>query len=157
MDSSLIHKIPTYSKYVDFQVIKWKSCLCQLLNSQFRSSDEALLRHHWYYKVELDMPHREQEILFFVLILTYLFKGSQLQWTSGIRLTTYHQFSSVTQLCPTLRVPMNHSTPGLPAHHHLPQFIQTHVHRVSDAIQPSHPLSSASPPAPSPSQHQSLF
>ena len=52
---------------------------------------------------------------------------------------------------------MNHSTPGLPVHHQLPEFTQTHVHWVSDAIQPSHPLSSPSPPAPSPSQHQSLF
>ena len=67
------------------------------------------------------------------------------------------QFSSVTQSCPTLCDPMNHSTPGLPVHHHLPEFTQTHVHRVRDAIQPSHPLSSPSPPAPNPSQHQSLF
>ena len=52
---------------------------------------------------------------------------------------------------------MNHSTPGLPLNHHLPEFIQTHVHRVSDAIQPSHPQSSPFPPAPNPSQHQSLF
>ena len=51
---------------------------------------------------------------------------------------------------------MNCSTPGLPVHHQLPEFTQTHVHRVSDAIQPSHPLSSPSPPAPNPSQHQSL-
>ena len=67
------------------------------------------------------------------------------------------QFSSVTQSCPTLCDPMNHSTPGLPVHHQLPEFTQTHVRRVSDAIQPSHPLSSPSPPAPNPSQHQSLF
>ena len=52
---------------------------------------------------------------------------------------------------------MNRSTPGLPVHHHPLEFTQTHVHRVGDAIQPSHPLSSPSPPAPSPSQHQSLF
>ena len=67
------------------------------------------------------------------------------------------QFSSVTQSCPTLCDPMNRSTPGLPVHHQLPEFTQTHVHLVSDAIQPSHPLSSLSPPAPNPSQHQSLF
>ena len=66
------------------------------------------------------------------------------------------QFSSVAQLCPTLCDPMNRSTPGLLVHHHLPEFTQTHVHRVSDAIQPSHPLLSPSPPAPNPSQHQSL-
>ena len=67
------------------------------------------------------------------------------------------QFSSVTQLCPTLCNPMNSSTPGLPVHHQLPEFTQTHVHQVGDAIQPSHPLSSPSPPDPNPSQHQSLF
>ena len=69
------------------------------------------------------------------------------------------QFSSVAQLCPTLCDPMNHSTPGLPeaSHHQLPEFTQTHVHWVSDAIQPSHPLSFPSPPAPNPSHHQSLF
>ena len=68
-----------------------------------------------------------------------------------------HQFSSVAQSCPTLYDPMNRSTPGLPVHHQLLEFTQTHVHRVSDAIQPSHPRSSPSPPAPNPSQHQSLF
>ena len=67
------------------------------------------------------------------------------------------QFSSVAQSCPTLCDPMNHSTPGLPVHHHLPEFTQNHVHQVSDATQPSHPRSSPSPPAPYPSQHQSLF
>ena len=67
------------------------------------------------------------------------------------------QFSSAAQSCPTLCDPMNRSTPGLPVHHQLPEFTQTHVHRVSDAIQPSHPLSSPSPPAPNPSQHQGLF
>ena len=65
------------------------------------------------------------------------------------------QFSSVTQSCPTLCDPMNRSMPGLPVHHQLPEFTQIHVHRVSDAIQPSHPLSS--PLAPNLSQHQSLF
>ena len=67
------------------------------------------------------------------------------------------QFSSVAQSCPTLCDPMNRSTPGLPVHHQLLEFTQTHVHRVSDAIQPSHPLSSPFPPAPNPSQHQNLF
>src|SRR5574337_305884 len=66
------------------------------------------------------------------------------------------QFSSVAQSCPTLCNPMNRSTPGLPVHHQLLEFTQTHVHRVNDAIQPSHPLLSPSPPAPNPSQRQSL-
>ena len=67
------------------------------------------------------------------------------------------QFSLVAQSCPTLCNPMNRSTPGLPVHHQLPEFTQTHVHRVDDAIQPSRPLSSPSPLTPNPSQHQGLF
>ena len=67
------------------------------------------------------------------------------------------QFSSVTESCPTLWDPMNCSTPGLPVYHQLPEFTQTHVHPVGDAIQPSHPLLSPSPLAPNPSQHQGLF
>ena len=66
-------------------------------------------------------------------------------------------FNSVAQSCPTLCDPMNCSMPGLPVHHQLPEFTQTHVHWVGDAIQPPHPLSSLSPPAPNPSQHQGLF
>ena len=66
------------------------------------------------------------------------------------------QYSSVAQSCPTLCNPMNCSTPGLPVHHQLPEFTQTQVHRVSDAIQPFYPLSSPSPPSPNPSQHQSF-
>ena len=67
------------------------------------------------------------------------------------------QFSSVAQSCPTLCDPMNRSTPGLHVHHQLPEFTQIHVHRVSDSIQPSHPLLSPSPPALNPSQHQGHF
>ena len=67
------------------------------------------------------------------------------------------QFSSVAQSCVTLCDPMDYSTPGLPIHHQLLEFTQTHVNRVSDAIQPSYPLLSPFPPALNPSQHQSLF
>ena len=67
------------------------------------------------------------------------------------------QFSSVTQSCQTLCNPMNHSTPGLPVHHQHWEFAQTHVHRVGNAIQPFHPLSSPSTPAPNSSQPQDLF
>ena len=81
---------------------------------------------------------------------------SRQEYWSGLPLPSV-QFSSVAQSCPTLCDPMNHSTPGLPVHHQLPEFTQTHVHQVSDAIQPSHPLSSPSPPVPNPSQHQGLF
>ena len=67
------------------------------------------------------------------------------------------RFSSVAQSCPTLCDPMSLSMPGLPVHHQLLEFTQTHVHWVGDAIQPYHSLSSPSPPAPNPSQHQGLF
>ena len=67
-------------------------------------------------------------------------------------MTNLDKFRPLAQSCPTLCDPMNRSTPGLPVHHQLPEFTQTHVHRVRDAIQPSHPLSSPSPPAPNPSQ-----
>ena len=82
-------------------------------------------------------------------VFSYLFLNYC--WLSSV------QFSSVAQSCPTLCNPMNRSAPGLPVHHQLPEFTQTHVHRVSDAIQPSHPLSSPSLPALNPSQHQGLF
>ena len=74
-----------------------------------------------------------------------------------VKVATLILFRSVAQSCPTLGDPMNRSTPGLPVHYQLSEFTQTHIHRVSDAIQPSHPLSSPSPPALNPSQHQSLF
>ena len=77
--------------------------------------------------------------------------------SSGTMICPKHQFSSVTQSCLTLCDPMNHSTPGLPVYHQLPEFTQTHVHWVGDTIKPSHPLSSPSPSAPNPSQHQGLF
>ena len=76
-------------------------------------------------------------------------------WTLQENVTC--QFSSVTQSCLTLCDSMNRSMPGLPAHHQLPEFTQIHVHQVSDTIQPSHPLSSPSPPALNFSQHQGLF
>ena len=74
----------------------------------------------------------------------------------GILQARSDQIRSVTQSCPTLFDPMNHSMPGLPVQYQLPEFTQTHVHQVSDAIQPSHPLLSPSPLAPNPSQHQSF-
>ena len=78
-------------------------------------------------------------------------------YTQKLKVVQSVQFSSVAQSCLTLCNPMNHSTPGLPVHHRLLEFTQTHVHWVGDAIQPSHPLSSPSPPVPNPSQHKSLF
>ena len=69
----------------------------------------------------------------------------------------HQSVTSVAQSCPTLHDLMDCSTPGLPVHHHFLEFVQTHVHRAADAIQPSHPLLSPSPPALSLSQHQGLF
>ena len=82
-----------------------------------------------------------------------------MEFRKTVTVTLYQSVSSVqfSQSCPTLCDPMNHSTPGLLVYHQLLEFTQTQVHRVGDAIQPSHPLSSPSPPAPNPSQHQSLF
>ena len=83
--------------------------------------------------------------------MIFSFKCCNLKIVVNIK---HFQFSSVTQSCPTLCNPMNCSTPGLPVHHQLPELTQTHVHQVGDAIQPSHPLSSPSPPAPNPSQQR---
>ena len=96
-----------------------------------------------------------------IFMLVFKIPLLQIMFTLTAKLLNYQlsdiQFSSVAQSCPTLFDPMNCSTPGLPVHHKLPGFTQTHVYRVGDAIQPSHPLSSPSPPAPNPSQHQGLF
>ena len=79
------------------------------------------------------------------------------QYCKGTWNVQFSQFSSVTQSCPNLSNPMDCSTSGLPVHHQLPESTQTHVHRVGDAIQPSHPLSSPPPSAFKLSQHQGLF
>ena len=76
---------------------------------------------------------------------------------AGFIVKIQNQFSSVAQLCPTLYDPLDCSTPSFPVHHQLPELAQTHVHQVGDAIQPSHPLSSPSPPAFNLAQHQGLF
>ena len=93
---------------------------------------------------------------FWKLVICHICPWKFLQLTFTEHLSSV-QFSSVTQSCPTLCDPMNSSTPGIPVHYQLLEFTQTHAHRVGDAIQPSHPLSSPSPPAPNPSQHQDLF
>ena len=102
---------------------------------------------------------KQHQDLTVVKTVSSLLPNSDLNWRVGKTTTPFSsvQFSSVAQSCPTLCDPMNRRTPGLPVHHHLPQFTQTHVHRVCDAIQPSHPWLSPSSPAPNPSQHQSLF
>ena len=86
-----------------------------------------------------------------------ILKSRHITLPTKVHLVSSVQFSSVAQSCPTLCHPMDCSTPGLSVHHQLPEFTQTHVHRVGDAIQPSHPLSSPSPPALNLSQHQGLL
>ena len=112
---------------------------------------EGVILINGSYGIVWDCPLRGMQSLI------ALIKISPAILTKGCVQFSSVQFSSVTQSCLTLCDPMNHSTPGLPVHHKLPEFTQTHVHRVSDAIQPSHPLSSPSPPALNPSQHQDLF
>ena len=98
------------------------------------------------------LQHHSSKASIFQCLAFFIVQLSHPYLTTGKN----HQFSSVAQSCPTLCNPMNRSTPGLPVHHQLPEFTQTRIHQVSDAIQPSHPLLSPSP-ALNPSQHQSLF
>ena len=105
------------------------------------------LKYHFSYEIIV----RTNGILFFPFN-AYMFP--LFSWANSLSVV---QFSSVAQPCLTVCDPMNCSTPGLPVHHQLPDFTQTHVHRVGDAIQPLHPLSSPSPPAPNPSQFQGIF
>ena len=115
-------------------------------------------------KVQMNLSTKQKQS-YWCRKQTYSYQGIKrggINWRIGIDIYTLlyitsGQFSSVTQSCQTLCDPVNRSTPGLPVHHQPPEFTQTHVHRVGDAIQPSHPLLSPSPPAPNPSQHQGLF
>ena len=126
----------------------WKM-LCMAQDS-LKSSNQP--QNHLNKNVAHVQKARKPKVLFtsFFCLFVFLIFG----W-AGSWLLCSVQFSSVAQSCPTLWNPMNRSMPGLPVHHQFPELTQIHVHRVSDAIQPSHPLSSPSPPAPNPSQ--SLF
>ena len=122
--------------------LPWFMILSLHVQSQCQGDSGFLTSHHLNFLFYSQIP------IYLPLILLR---------TLEIILELPGQFSSVTQLCPTFCDPTNCSTPGLPVHHQLPEFTQTHVHRVSDIIQPSHPLLSPSPPARNPSQPQSLF
>ena len=104
-------------------------------------------------KATLILIIRSQNIYFYLELKCCSIKPIQF---SSVQFSSV-QFSSVTESCPTLCNPMNCSRPGLPVHHQLLEFTQTHIHWVGDTIQPSHPLLSPSLPAPNPSQHQGLF
>ena len=118
-----------------------------ILNTNRRKCSHEVKQHIPYLSKDTDRRQDRHKNKYSCVQTTYYRTSSKL----------YFYLSSVAQSCLTLCDPMNSSTPGLSVHHQLPEFTQTHVHRVSDAIQPSHPLSSPSPPAPNPSQHQSLF
>ena len=143
--------------FYPFFTYKWNKC------------DSLLCKKLEYsaYKLESENLAIKRNSNCYATVLTELwfwwycsFIGGNVCFPYGIRhgkLWSMDQFSSVIQSCPTLCHPMNRSMPGLPVHHQLPEFTQTHVHQVSDAIQPSHLLSSPSPPALNLSQHESLF
>ena len=120
---------------------------------QHHSSKASNLRCSAFFIVQLPHPYRTTGKTIALTRQTFADKVMSLLFNM---LSSSVQFSSVAQLCPTLCDPMNHSTPGLPVHHQHPEFIQTHIHRVGDATQPSQPLSSPSPPAFYLSQHQGL-
>ena len=111
---------------------------------------------NWYWSNKKGFEPLTIPIVYTLFLVTMPRTLCQIFYETSIPVTSV-QFSSVTQSCLTLCDPVNCSTPGLPVHHQLSEFTQTLVHQVDDAIQPSHPLSSPSPPAPNPSQHQGLF
>ena len=129
------------------------------LLSIFRCSDVWCINSYDSYIFLMDWPLYHHIMIFFVTFDHFYLKVCFiLIWILAIlALCLFIQFSSATQLYPTLCNPMECSTPGLPVHHQLPEFTQTHVHWVADAIQPSHPLLSPSPSAINLSQHQGLF
>ena len=119
-------------------------------------------RRNWWFQLEVKLCHQIpalilQLILIFVIIRAAFFQLPFLHHRLPFRILQIRSDQISRSVVSDFCDPMNRSTPGLPVHHQLPEFTQTHVHRVSDAIQPSHPLPSSSPLAPNPSQHQSLF
>ena len=115
---------------------------------------KAFIRYCWPSEVIISLCICDKPKIHLLWQIVFLLSIHPLFETGHLIAISSVQFSLVAQSCPTLCDPMNHSTLGLLVHHQLPEFSQTHVHRVSDAIQPSDPLSSPSPPAPNPSQHQ---
>ena len=172
--------------YMYSSVVQFSHCHVQLFVTSWTAPHQAFLSFtiSWnlltLMSIELVLPSNCLIFCYLLLLLPSIFPSIKVfssVWALHIRWPKYWsfsfsispsneyqgcfplglQFSSVAQLCLTLCNPMNRSMPGLPVHHQLPEFAQTHVHPVGDAIQPPHPLSSLSPPASNPSQHQSLF
>ena len=144
----VLHHFSSLPKFMSFELVMPSSHLISSSVALFSFCLQSFLPSGFFLMSESQTPYLSLPLV--LLPGNHKFRIFYFEDSSG-------QFSSVAQSCPTLCDPMNLSTPGLPVHHQLPEFTQTHAHRVGDAIQPSHPLSSPSPPAPNPSQHQGLF
>ena len=157
----------SYYSHIQSQWVPQPSCIFQLCHLEHRTFKVATLREEVDGRLTLAFnclspegmhyTYKLQNFKTFYQLYKPCHYHRKIHYIAKSPQSSSVQFSSVARLCPTLCDPINHSTPGLPVHHQLLEFTQTHVPRVSDAIQPSHPLSSPSPPAPNPSQHQSLF
>ena len=147
-----------YSGLISFRIGWFDLTVKESLNRLQHISKASILWRSAFFVVQLSHLYMTMGKNIDLTIQTFVNKVIALRFNTLSRFVIDSvQFTSVAQSCPTLRDPMNGSTPGLPVHHQLPEFTQTHIHRVGDAIQPSHPLSCPFPPAPNPSQHQSLF
>ena len=146
-------------------LFSWAPKSLQMMTSAMKLKDSCSLEEKLWQRRRIDTfelwcwgrlsrvswtARRSNQSIIKEINLEYSLEGMKLQYFGHV-LQTAVSLSSVQSLCHVRPCdPMNHSTPGLPVHHQLPEFTQTHVQRVSDAIQPSHPLSSLSPPAPIP-------
>ena len=156
----ILNKLPEYMRlyYQKVQNLPLPPQSFQTISDPMNCSTPGFPVHHQL--LELAQTRVSDAINHLILCHPLLFLPSifpSIRVSSNESVFQVFQFSSVAQSCLTLCHPMNRSTSGLPVHHQLPEFTETPVQRVSDAIQPSHPLSSPSPPAPNPSQHQSSF
>ena len=170
-DSSGSKRIKTLRRIKELSKWKWQKTSNRMIVSLYKSWNKKIPQHllHWALSAFLCTSYcalREGLCLAFLPISRDHSHVSSdvtsLLWTTRVadedmREELEDQFSSVVQSYPTVCDPMDGSTPGLPVHHQLPEFTQTHVHRVSDAIQTSYPLSPPSPPAFNLSQQQGLF
>ena len=152
----LTHLIPRSVLLYHFTNDKSEVERCMIYGFYFVNDRTGLSCKSTYLKHQPILFHKITGGSLVLLSAVLLFFSFSLILTENL-LCASSTSSSVAQSCPTLCDPMNRSRPGLPVHHQLPEFTQTHVHRVGDAIQPSHPLPSRFPFAPNPSQHQSLF
>ena len=154
-------KLITLLKYSFYQFSSVAQSCLTFCDPMDRSTPLFSVHHHSWSLLKLisfeSVISYNHLILCHPLLLSSIFPSIRVFSASQFFSFSSVQLSSVPQSCPTLCDPMNHSTPGLHVHHQLPEFTQTLVHRVGDAIQPSHPLSSPSSPTPNPSQHQGLF